>query len=68
MITAQWVCPCCWSEDLEYEDSEMESESMYYKWTCEKCWVQWEEWYDLTFSWQYNLLDKDWNEILLPDK
>jgi len=44
-------CPCCGSDDLDYEGMEPEDNNMvYYPWTCNDCGATGEEWYTLEFS------------------
>ena len=61
---AMWVCPNCKGSNLDYGSIQLESEACYFPRTCEDCGIRWEEWYSMEYDWQYNLLDKDGNEIL----
>lgn len=65
---AMWVCPHCWGENLNYGGVELEWEGCYFPWVCEDCGIRWEEWYGMEYEWQYNLLDKDWNDLILNQK
>jgi DNA-directed RNA polymerase subunit M/transcription elongation factor TFIIS len=48
--TKQGICPKCGSEDLCYGDTELEGESMGYKFTCNDCENDFIEWYNLEYS------------------
>lgn len=65
---SSWVCPKCWGENLDYGRLEIECEACYYPRTCEDCGISWEEWYGMEYEWQFNLLDKEGNELLLDNK
>lgn len=61
---SMWVCPNCKGSNLDYGSIQLECEACYFPRTCEDCGMRWEEWYSMEYDWQYNLLDKDGNEIL----
>ena len=43
-------CPKCGSENLEWGNTELYSESLGYEFTCNDCGCEATEWYDLTYS------------------
>lgn len=59
------MCPKCWKNNLDYATIEIECEACFYPWTCKDCGTQWEERYSMRYDWQYNLLDKDWNDLFI---
>lgn len=65
---SSWICPKCWWEKLDYGGLEIVSEACYYPRTCKDCGARWEEWYNMSYEWHYNLLDEDWNELLLDNQ
>jgi hypothetical protein len=46
----QSLCPKCGSDDLNYGDSELQDDYIYYEGDCNKCKTQFWEWYKLEFS------------------
>lgn len=52
----QGVCPCCGSDDIEYGIAEVEFPTgVYQDCTCNKCGANFDEWYDIKFSGQWNI-------------
>ena len=47
---SQGHCPKCGSADLNYGESELSGESIYYEADCNECKSFLHEWYDLKFS------------------
>ena len=43
-------CPKCKNWNLDYDEMEIEGNSIYYPWTCEDCGASGKEWYNLEFS------------------
>ena len=43
-------CPKCKNWNLDYNEMEIEGNSIYYPWTCEDCSASGKEWYSLEFS------------------
>ena len=44
------LCPKCGSDDLNYGDSQLEDDYVYYEGDCRECKIQFHEWYKLEFS------------------
>lgn len=44
------ICPKCKSEDIDYGDSEPVDTSYVYEAHCNKCGIDFKEWYDMVFS------------------
>lgn len=51
----QGICPICGSDNISYEAIEVEDDSVYYPTMCNKCHATWKEYYDLTFSGNYDI-------------
>lgn len=62
------VCPFCNHDgELDYDCFEMESGNMgYFKWTCENCGHEGEEWYHLEFV-GHNVIDENGDNIEIED-
>lgn len=43
------ICPCCGSDDLDYDSIEAEGNSVYYPWLCNNCGYSGKEVYNLDF-------------------
>ena len=52
-------CPKCGSADLNYGESELSGESIYYEADCKECGAMLHEWYDLKFSGMDLMMEKD---------
>lgn len=48
-MISEGICPACGNECLNYGTIEIEGDSVYYPFTCEKCKAQGREWYNLTY-------------------
>lgn len=46
----QGKCPKCGSHELEYESIRVEGDMAYYRYTCNDCGQEGEEWYSLEFA------------------
>ena len=44
------TCPMCGNQDIKYGTMEVESNSIYYHATCNKCKQEYKEYYALEFS------------------
>ena len=44
------LCPKCGSDDLNYGDSELQDNYIYYEGDCNKCETRFNEWYRLEFN------------------
>lgn len=47
---SMWVCPCCNKQCLDYEDLQLENESLNFPWTCTNCWAEGLEWYTMEYD------------------
>ena len=56
---SQGHCPKCGSADLNYGESELSGESIYYEADCNECGSMLHEWYDLKFSGMDLMLEED---------
>lgn len=45
----QGTCPNCQKNNLEYGDSVVEGDQIYYEWECMTCGATGKEWYSLEF-------------------
>ena len=50
VTVTQGHCPKCGSDDINYGESELSGESIYYEADCNECGSMLHEWYDLKFS------------------
>jgi len=55
-LVQEGVCPNCKSEYIDYDLCEFEPAAVCYPATCNDCGCRWEEWYELQFSGQENII------------
>lgn len=56
----EWYCPKCKSDNIEFFESEIDWDWLYYKCECYECWTQFKEWYSLEYDWsEYDVLDSN---------
>lgn len=46
----QGICPCCNSDNLDYDAVQFEDNMLYFPFTCLNCETQGEEWYSMDFT------------------
>ena len=46
---SQWTCPCCWSNNLDYESVEFHDDQCWFPRECMDCKAEWMEWYSMDF-------------------
>ena len=63
----QWKCPICNWDNLNYWSVEFYDDQCYFPRECEDCKTEWQEWYQMEFTWHENLYDKDWKEMREKD-
>lgn len=54
----QGECPVCGSYELEYMDSELEGDCLFYDYVCQKCGAEGREWYSVVFD-THAVLEKE---------
>lgn len=51
------ICPCCGSDDIDYGSFELDMPTGgYFECTCNECGATFDEWYDVTFNSQWNIV------------
>lgn len=43
-------CPKCGSDNLTYEDTQLEADMLGYEFTCDECGAEGTEWYELVYT------------------
>lgn len=59
----QGKCPKCGGLNLDYGTLEVESGMCYYRWTCEDCRQEGEEWYSMEFAGHNICENGEWVEL-----
>lgn len=63
-IDEQGKCPKCKGLNLDYQPADFTDSMVYFRWTCEDCGQEGEEWYDMSFA-GHNIITEDGEEIEL---
>lgn len=45
----QWICPCCWSDYLDYGSVDFYDDQCGFPRECTNCKAEWKEWYSMEF-------------------
>lgn len=60
----QGYCPRCQGNNLDYQAVDFVELMAYFRWTCEDCGLEGEEWYSMNFQ-GHNVFDEEGNSIEL---